>query len=688
MRRLFLAACLSLVIAGAIGPTAAAAPPVPPPIRVSIKSIMARARSQAPETIIVGLDCEPEKLFEGRLEIKWYLGKRLVHDYLSQEMIVSSVAQRLRITLPPIVVYSEKTPVVAYPRFHTKNEVIELKEQDLVIPTVMKRALVVANVQPHELLRPQWGRGIAEALGLEQFNPLPDPQFNMLTYPPRMDPEELPLVSAGYASFDLMLLEGEGFQKLRGVQLAAIGNWIAAGGSVVVVPQGILTAGHVEFLNRLAGAVESEGGASSPLYALNERGELLIGDAVLAAGRKLARYYAGLGRAVVVHGALDPQLDFDTREWKATVAFLWKLRAAQVDAISRTGYWTFAPPPAPGYMHTPRTFAPQPGEAAKSLKQLLMPERVEGVPLKVVVVILSLFLLAIAPGDYFLLGRFNCRKYTWWLFAAVSASFTICTVVVAEHYMGRADYGTSLTLVDLEDASRDTSPLPAVARTSRFNLVFVATQRVVETAVRNSLYVDLTEAERQDQRRHLRYPDETDTDQDLLDPDPDDLPAFEGPMPGSYTVRQQLRQWSPRLTRQTSLEGDQTLLPSAKIPWQTFRPREWGSGESRMALFQEIRAAEPGAHATLLNGQARYDSFEMPQAPPVAAVAQQLSLRRPSGLFAIVSQISPTGGENLEDLALFDETDPDQWLLLVSVRRDNNWVVYRKLYRASAAEGR
>src|SRR6516165_9985912 len=132
MRRLFLAACLSLVIAGAIGPTAAAAPPVPPPIRVSIKSIMARARSQAPETIIVGLDCEPEKLFEGRLEIKWYLGKRLVHDYLSQEMIVSSVAQRLRITLPPIVVYSEKTPVVAYPRFHTKNEVIELKEQDLV----------------------------------------------------------------------------------------------------------------------------------------------------------------------------------------------------------------------------------------------------------------------------------------------------------------------------------------------------------------------------------------------------------------------------------------------------------------------------------------------------------------------------------------------------------------------------
>ena len=99
-----------------------------------------------------------------------------------------------------------------------------------------------------------------------------------------------------------------------------------------------------------------------------------------------------------------------------------------------------------------------------------------------------------------------------------------------------------------------------------------------------------------------------------------------------------------------------------------------------------------GAHAqvTLLNGQARYSSGDArvaQQMPVVATVAQQLSARSASGLFAIVSQISPTGGENLEDLALFDETDPNQWLLIVAVRRDGNWIVYRTLFHGQSRHG-
>src|SRR5207249_1601711 len=120
-------------------------------------------------------------------------------------------------------------------------------------------------------------------------------------------PEELPLISAGYASFDLVLLEGEGFQKLREAQLAAIGSWVDAGGSVVVVPQGILTAGHVQFLNRLAGSAGEASGSPPAVaapYSLNERGELVAGERALAAGKRLARYHAGLGRAVVVHEPL------------------------------------------------------------------------------------------------------------------------------------------------------------------------------------------------------------------------------------------------------------------------------------------------------------------------------------------------------------------------------------------------
>ena len=39
------------------------------------------------------------------------------------------------------------------------------------------------------------------------------------------------------------------------------------------------------------------------------------------------------------------------------------------------------------------------------------------------------------------------------------------------------------------------------------------------------------------------------------------------------------------------------------------------------------------------------------------------------GWFAVVSQMSPTGGKDFEDMALVDPSDPDQWLLVVAVVR-------------------
>jgi hypothetical protein len=188
----------------------------------------------------------------------------------------------------------------------------------------------------------------------------------------------------------------------------------------------------------------------------------------------------------------------------------------------------------------------------------------------------------------------------------------------------------------------------------------------------------------------VHNPDGGDDDQDLLDPDAGDLPTYGGTMPASFTVHQQLRQWSPRLTRQTTLEDDERLLSLTKIDWDSIEPRDWSSPEGRKALFEAILAGEPQAHAILMNGKARYESSDAPEAQqmPVMSAAQQLSARTAAGLFAIVSQISPTGGENLEDLALFDETDPNQWLLVVALRRDGDWVVYRKSSHGASSGGR
>ena len=66
-------------------------------------------------------------------------------------------------------------------------------------------------------------------------------------------------------------------------------------------------------------------------------------------------------------------------------------------------------------------------------------------------------------------------------------------------------------------------------------------------------------------------------------------------------------------------------------------------------------------------------------------VLKLMSAREQTGLFSIISQISPTGGDNLEDLAVLDPTDPDQWLLVVVVIHEDDFAVYRRLCRVREA---
>jgi hypothetical protein len=238
-----------------------------------------------------------------------------------------------------------------------------------------------------------------------------------------------------------------------------------------------------------------------------------------------------------------------------------------------------------------------------------MPERLEGVPFSVVVVILSLYLLAVAPGDYFLLGRLNCRKYTWWLFVLISATFTLFTVMIAEFYMGHADYRTSLIFVDMAQrtVAGDTSANPA--RTSRFEMMFVATQRTLERDLRNCLYADVTGSEKiQELRLSTDRPfGLSDADEfDLNSQYDSDLPVYEGSMPASFIVRQRLRQWSPRITRETAFGADPVRLAETAIDWNGLPVASLDSADGRRALFTKINAAEPSAEVLLLNGRWAY----------------------------------------------------------------------------------
>jgi hypothetical protein len=749
----YFAYCLCLI--AMLGtPGLAQTPPKPPllkPLKLSVRPLVPRARSQAPQTVDIRIGCISPKLFTGRLVLKWYLNKKFVHEYVSHEITVTEGGYMFRLLVPQVVARAEKTPISVDGQFVMDGEVIVLDEEaGPNFPPVWKRAFVTAVVQPAELQARRAARdlakdlpfgmerGLAEALNLEQFNPIattqdaaqPDSSLDMLTYPARLTPEDMPIAAEGYASFDLLLLEGPGFEQLKPKQLAAIEHWVAGGGSIVVRPFGKLARGHADFLNRLAGFPTREGdaGPGGPGYTIDEEGQLVIEERARVPDSKYSRHVSGLGRSLIIHEPLDPQADFSTPAWKKTVAFLWKVRDDQRELITGTGFWNFHPQmdptfgigmsagigPSPfgagrqrnfayGNRESSRPYAPIHDHLARTMREFLLPERIEGVPLSIVAVILGLYLLAVAPGDYCLLGRINGRKYTWWLFIGVSAAFTWCTVLVAQRYMGRADYHTSLVFADMAEWG-DSPGRTDVVRTNRFDMLFKAEQTKIEIAVKNTLYTDLTdravksellERERDRGSRAFAIADNQETD--VLDAAVTDLPVFEGVMPSSYSVHQQMRQWSPRINRQTTLRDEGNLLAATRIDWDQFRPDDWHTPEGRVALRTAILAREPKARVLLFHkGDQLGVTEDMPNVPilsnvgnirpteedsQLSALIRALSVRAPTGFFAVVSQVAPTGGEYLEDMALLDASDSRQWLLAVAVRRENEWIVYRKLYR-------
>ena len=292
-----------------------------------------------------------------------------------------------------------------------------------------------------------------------------------------------------------------------------------------------------------------------------------------------------------------------------------------------------------------------------ALTNLLMPESVSGLPLRTVSLILVLFLLAIAPGDFLLLGWIRRRRWTWVLFPAVSLAFTGFTMWTARQHLGQTTYDRSITVIDVDQDGR---PI----RTSRFEMLFAPSNRQVLTEQHSSLMVPLDPG----------------LDNLLQAPYRSNAPltyerpwTFTGNMPRKYTVSRDVRQWSPRLARTTYFgprdEDDAAHLPT--IDWDLL-----DANDSRgLVAFGPVYALRVSAQGTrpLFN-----TSTFIP--PKMIELASKITSRHPSGLFFVLSQISPTGSGNWEDLALLDASDPLQEVLVVITNPvEGQYVITRQL---------
>ncbi len=287
-------------------------------------------------------------------------------------------------------------------------------------------------------------------------------------------------------------------------------------------------------------------------------------------------------------------------EWTRAVCFIWHVENGQTQNILDTGIWLPPPKPKPGYEVDLSPLRPREFATAGSLRQLLFPRTVRVMPFGVVATILALFLLAIAPGDYYLYRLLRRWPIRWIAFPAACLAFTLGTVWIAGNYTGRVDHRTELVIVDLGE---DGKPL----RTTRIEHVLTAQTRPVSLELHNALFAmtDVQPSTTPTQRDEFGRPRPTNLDDDLDLRESLTVPSYAGTLPAAFSVTRPSRQWSPSMHRVTRPGTDVTVPP---VAWSELDAIDLASDGGRKQLLDSLRRASPDCDVFLANSERTYAS--------------------------------------------------------------------------------
>lgn len=464
----------------------------------------------------------------------------------------------------------------------------------------------------------------------------------------RLSVDEFPTHPLQHCASDIVVLPDSTFGDLSQQQTEALLSWVRAGGSccIAISPDKTVETYHVEALNELTGSTNITRLSNGKLQRIND---------TIA----VSQHHYGLGRFVL---SFVPNPDFDFR--KEHVAFLWKFRREQIPFISRSGNWDWGvaqrfrdQSQTSNYRYDARyhdyeNLSPMTIPIGESLLNSTIPTSIHIVPLWTMALTLLIYVAAIGPGDYFFLGAFKRRPWTWVLFPTLTVAFMVGSFGVSNLMMGASQGGGHMKIVDVTDGG-------TIARENLIDLHFYGSKQTVETKLVQKLFNNIDHKQMQvNPRYYQQNPNQ---------------PLVSGTLPIRGNVIQPVDKWSPQFHRTLSI-SPKSQSESSGFDWDLAL---YSTGQN---LAQRIKAAfGSGAQSFLINGNK--STLVLHGSHHSQSVIEMVSRPRPIGLFTLLSQISPKCGAYLEDLAVLDPTNANETLLVILVPDGNEWTVYRKLYR-------
>lgn len=684
---------------------------------MGVRTLANRARTQAPIPIELSLLNTKSQVLRGNLELTLWIDNSVEARILLADLALPPGENRRRLMLPEIYLDNPVTQVTLEGWFEMSSQRLDLGDNhDVVVPNQKERHLVILDVSESGNESNRTHLAVRDSLQLQRYDPVADiysrnaagrsqgaspgePQSNQRTLvvnPSLMPPRDFPTSAELLCGIDLVLLSPEGLLGLKEQQLAALTDWVKAGGSLCVrVPVGEpVTPVALKFLNAWA-SEENEG----PRYlTLPGKRELTLPESEAQAPWK--RFQRGWGRVVLIEGEPASEEFTLSSEWLKNIGFLWHLHSQRIEeliASQPNPQWKLQTNSEILDLLKVNDVMTNSAEAAErrwsnllpQIVQQLQPQAVTELPVGRFLAVLVLFFVVVIPGDYYGLGAIRGRRWTWVVVPLCSVLFAWAISGMADAVMGPKGFAHQLVISDLDSGGQQ-------VRRSVLNLRMVSAPQIAEEDLKAQLYVNMTRYQNQrseqvglnmGRNRGSRQRSEATS-------------SFRGEMPGAYTVAEPLTRWSPVLTRVTSL-GPGEL--ETELNWAEIRNRDW---RDLSKLEDLIRAAVPEAEVILLRDgtvvtgetATRSRRFSNPVGPLAVDLTtgrlqvglpgtnanprrllEGVSTQSLTGWFHVVEQISPTGSGTLDDLRVegFAEVNSGQELLLIIIPGEEQTVVYR-----------
>ncbi len=304
------------------------------------------------------------------------------------------------------------------------------------------------------------------------------------------------------------------------------------------------------------------------------------------------------------------------------------------------------------------------------LFDLLKPRNMGVIPIQFLILSLVVYILLIGPGDYYVLGWFKARRFTWILFPLLTVCFSWGMLRLTNYVMGTNDRLSKIRIVDLDQAGK-------VLRENEISLLMYSTPKREQIEVASGLVTRLqntpfgVERPGFDSRRWERG-----------------RPIYIGRTPSRYRVQIDAEQWNPERYRTVKFESTN---PVPEFPWEKYLQSELmkpaAANLDLMQAFQRdlFKTFGDSTKAMVYTG-ATWSDLSPDNHPEIERTAERRALMelcamKPVGESSWLHRVSPLGSESYDDLAILETLDNRHSVLGILMHQGEDLTLYRILLR-------